>query len=409
MTTYLTTDDIPAVADLLRGGGLAAVPTETVYGLAADATNPAAVARVFEVKGRPEQKALSVLVPGPGAIDKYCRDVPAGACALAERFWPGPLTLVLPSRRLECEAVRSGGETLGLRCPDHPLTLALLEALDFPLAAPSANPSGRESPKTAGEVLSYFEGQIEAVLDGGPCGLGRESTVFDMSQVPYRVLRQGALPEADVAQCLRESLTVVGLTGGSGSGKTTALRVLEDLGALILDADRVYHELTVSSAPMREELTARFGPVYTGSVLDRKALAAVVFSDPAALLDLNRITHKYVQAEIEARLRSHAMAGGTLAAIDAIGLLDIDAGRQTSFNVAVTAPLEDRVARLTRRDGIPAEAARARIAAQHSDDWFREKCDYTLHNGGDRAAFEQQCISFFTEVLHTNDRPKQDQ
>ncbi|MBQ2618594.1 MAG: dephospho-CoA kinase, partial [Oscillospiraceae bacterium] len=308
-------------------------------------------------------------------------------------------TLVLPSRKLEAPAVRAGGETLGLRCPDHPLTLEVLQRLGRPVAAPSANRSGEPSPKTAQAVLDVFDGRIDAVLDGGPCELGRESTVLDMSAAPYRILRQGALPAEDIAGALRDALTVVGLTGGSGSGKTTALRCLEELGALILDADQIYHELTVGSAAMQTELTARFGPVYRDGALDRRALAAVVFSDPAALADLNRITHKYVQDEIEARLRAHAMAGGTLAAIDAIELLNIEAGRRTWPKVAVTAPVEDRVRRLMVRDSISAEAARARIAAQHSDEWFREHCDHVLVNDGDRAGFEQTCKNYFTEVL----------
>lgn len=399
MNTFYTKTDTAAVADCLRRGGLAALPTETVYGLAADAGNEAAVERLYQIKGRPEGKPLSLLVRGPAALDALCLRVPEGARALARRFWPGPLTLVLPSRGLEAPAVRGGGETLGLRCPDHPLTLAVLQALDRPLAAPSANRSGQPSPKTAQAVLEAFDGQIDAVLDGGPCELGRESTVLDLSAAPYRVLRQGALSQEDIAEALRDALTVVGLTGGSGSGKTTALRCLEDLGALILDADKIYHELTVNSAALREELTARFGPVYRDGALDRRTLAARVFSDPAALADLNAITHKYVQDEIEARLRAHAMAGGTLAAIDAIELLNIESGRRTWPKVAVTAPAEDRVRRLMARDGIPAEAARARIAAQHSDAWFREHCDHVLVNDGDRASFEEKCKNYFTEVL----------
>ena len=392
--------DITAAAELLRGGGLVAVPTETVYGLAADATSESAVARIFEVKGRPEAKALSVLVPGPEALEQYCEHVPKGAYALAARFWPGPLTLVLESRKLECEAVRAGGETLGLRCPDQPLTLALLRELDFPLAAPSANPSGEASPTTAEQVRTYFDGKIDGILDGGACTLGRESTILDMSRTPYRVLREGALPEADIATALRDALTVVGLTGGSGSGKTTALKVLERLGALILDADELYHELTVQSEPMQTELTERFGPVYRDGALDRKALGAVVFSDPAALLDLNGITHKYVAEELDRRLTDYALGGGTLAVIDAIGLLDIESGRRATVKVAVTAPRETRVARLMQRDRISAEAARARIDAQRSDDWFRENCDYLLCNDADRMTFEKTCIEFFTEVLH---------
>ena len=399
METEIITDHIQKAAEIIRNGGLVAVPTETVYGLAGNGLDVTAVEKIYEVKGRPMVKPLSLMVPDAGAIGDYCADVPPAAYALAEKFWPGPLTIVLKSKRREPEIVRAGGDTIGLRCPDHPLTLSLLRSAGVPLAAPSANPSGFPSPKTAGEVLRYFDGRIDAVLDGGPCGLGRESTILDMSETPYRVLRQGALAEDEIDAALRDSLTVVGITGGSGGGKTTALNVLTDMGALILDADAVYHELTVSSAEMREELTTRYGDVYDGAELDRRKLAAVVFRDPAALLDLNAITHKYVRAELDRRLTEHARHGGTLAAIDAIALLESGSGARCAFTVAVTAPLEHRVQRLTKRDGIMEEAARARIAAQKSDAYFEQNCDYILRNDGDRAAFETKCKDFFTEVL----------
>ena len=155
-----------------------------MYGLAGNGLDVEAVERIYEVKGRPEVKPLSLMVPGPEAMELYCEDVPPQARALAERFWPGPLTIILTSKPLVPEIVRAGGATVGLRCPDHPDTLELLRRCGVPLAAPSANPSGAPSPKTAGEVLSYFDGLIEAVIDGGECGLGRESTIIDLSSRP---------------------------------------------------------------------------------------------------------------------------------------------------------------------------------------------------------------------------------
>ena len=398
MKTEVTADPARAAA-IISGGGLAAVPTETVYGLAGNGLDTAAVEKIYTVKGRPEQKALSLMVPGPEAMEQYCEAVPPAAYRLAERFWPGPLTLVLRSKPAVPEITRAGGETVALRCPDHPLTLALLRLCGLPLAAPSANPSGAPSPKTAGEVLAYFDGAIDGVLDGGTCGIGTESTILDLSAPPYRILRQGALAEAELMTALRESVTLIGITGGTGSGKTTALNVLRERGALILDCDEIYHELTVSSEPLREALIARFGAVYDGTVLNRKALGAVVFSDPEALADLNAITGGIVAQELDRRILQHALQGGTLAAIDAIGLLDIPQGKQTLCNVAVTAPVEIRVQRLIAREGISEDYARARIAAQKSDDYFAEHCDAVLVNDGTYEEFQQTCRNYFAEVL----------
>ena len=399
MKTYYTKNNIGKTAKILRRGGLVAVPTETVYGLAGSALDEKTVRRIYEVKGRPEVKPLSMMVPDAEALERWCVGVPKAAKALAARFWPGPLTLVLTAAPEVPELTRAGKPTVGLRCPDHPLTLELLRRTGLPLAAPSANPSGAPSPKTAEEVRAYFDGKIDAVLDGGPCGLGRESTILDLSAPPYRILRQGALSEDEILTALRESLTLIGITGGTGCGKTTALNVLRNKGALILDCDEIYHGLTVTSEPMREELIARFGPVYDGTTLDRKALGAVVFADPEALRNLNAITHKYVAEELTHLLTVFALRGGTLAAIDAIGLLDIDYSRKTAFNVAGTAPTEARVERLMQREGISREYALQRIGAQKSNDYFADHCDYVLENDGTLAAFEQKCEAFFTEVL----------
>lgn len=399
MKTIRTKRNIAHLADILKTGGLVAVPTETVYGLAGNALDEAAVRRIYEVKERPEVKPLSMMVTDEAAMERWCVDVPRAAHALARRFWPGPLTIVLRSGAAVPALTRAGGATIGLRCPDHALTLALLREAGLPLAAPSANPSGAPSPKTADEVLAYFDGQIDAVLDGGRCGIGRESTIVDLSAPPYRILRQGALAADEIFDALRECLTVIGITGGTGCGKTTALNVLRAKGAMILDCDEIYHALTVSSEPMRRELTARFGPVYQGNTLDRKALGAIVFSDPAALRDLNAITHRYVVDELTRQLREYAINGGTLAAIDAIGLLEIEYGKKTAFNVAVTAPTADRVRRLMQREGISREYALQRIGAQKSNEYFAAHCDYALENTGTLAEFEEKCNKFFTEVL----------
>ena len=303
MKTQRITTDIAQAADAIRAGQLVAVPTETVYGLAGNGLDPKAVAQIYEVKGRPSVKPLSLMVHDASAMAHYCAPVPQAAYTLAEAFWPGPLTIVLRAKDCVPEIVRAGGETVGLRCPDHPATLALIEAAQLPLAAPSANPSGAPSPKTADDVLSYFDGRIAAVIDGGPCGIGRESTLVDLSCTPYRILRSAAVPDDAGWDALVRKMRIVGITGGTGCGKTTALTELERQGALVIDCDAVYHELLASNAAMLAEINARFPGTIENGALQRKKLGAVVFADAAALDDLNAITHRYVRAELRERAR----------------------------------------------------------------------------------------------------------
>ncbi len=400
MKTEIITDQVERAAEILRGGGLLAVPTETVYGLAANGSDPGAVERIYEVKGRPTVKPLSLMVSGPEAIPALALDVPGAARALAEAFWPGPLTIVLKAKESIPSIVRAGGGTVGLRCPDHPLTLAVLRAVDFPLAAPSANPSGLPSPKTAREVLAYFDGRIDAVLDGGPCGLGKESTIVSLAEAPYRILRCGALPEDRIADVLVRHMTIFGITGGSGSGKTTALHVLRELGALVIDADAVYHELLRSDESLLSAISARFPGTVDEHGLDRKALAARVFGDPAALAALNAITHPAVIRETTTRLREHAMNGGTLAAIDAIGLIGSGLDELCDRTYAVLADRETRLKRIMRRDGLGEEAARRRLDAQPPDDHYVSFCSAVLHNDSTEEAFSAFCKNTFLEDLN---------
>ena len=399
MNTRVFRGDVSGAAELIAAGGLVAVPTETVYGLAGDGTDVQVVERIYEVKGRPEVKPLSLMVPGQEAMERYCEDVPPQAKLLAERFWPGPLTIILKSKPVVPEIVRAGGETVGLRCPDHADTLALLRACGVPLAAPSANPSGAPSPKTAQDVLGYFDGQIEGVIDGGECGLGRESTIISLAQRPFRILRQGALPAEDIEDTLVDGMKIIGLTGGSGTGKTTAPNVLRSLGACCIDADELYHSLTRESEPMRRELIERFGEVYNGNELNRKALGNVVFADPAALSDLNAVTHKYVTRETLTILRERAMAGDTVAALDAIGIFEAGLDRICAAVFGVLAPEETRVARLMNREGISREYALKRIRAQKSDEYYREACTACLVNDGTVEEFAAKCKAAFTEAI----------
>ena len=386
-------------AEIIKTGGLVAVPTETVYGLAGNGLDEEAVKQIYEVKGRPQVKPLSLMVPGAEAMDRYCEDVPQGARLLAERFWPGPLTIVLKAKDFIPSIVLAGGDTVGLRCPDHPMTLELLKKAGVPFAAPSANPSGEESPKTAQKVWDYFSGKIEGIIDGGECGIGRESTIISMVQKPYRILRQGALAEKEIASALTEGLTILGITGGTGCGKTTALRTLEELGALIIDCDAVYHGLLMENKEMLAEIDSAFPGVVTGGVLDRKALGAVVFNDAEALARLNGITHSYVGREIDRLLESWALSGGRLAAIDAIELFGGNLARRCKATFAVLADRDKRIERIMARDGIPREYAALRVDAQKPDSYFEEKCDYILKNNSTEEEFREKCRSKFLEVI----------
>ena len=192
-TALLPAGQAAFASELLRRGRLAAVPTETVYGLAADATQADAVQANYDAKGRPEAKPLNVLVDGMAMAETVCRDIPEEAYRLAGAFWPGPLTMILWGNGTLPAIVSAGGGTQGVRCPDHPAALAVIGALGRPLACPSANLSGQPSPKSAGEVLAQLGGRIDAVLDGGPCAVGVESTILDLTVTPYRILRQGGL------------------------------------------------------------------------------------------------------------------------------------------------------------------------------------------------------------------------
>lgn len=184
---------IAQAAALLREGALVGFPTETVYGLGGDATSDRAVAAIFAAKGRPRFNPLIAHLPGLAEVSRYAEVTPL-AERLAAAFWPGPLTLVLPFKGGLSPLVTAGLDTVAVRVPAHPLAQALLAAFGGPLAAPSANPSGRISPVTAQHVLEGLGGRIAAVLDGGPCAVGLESTILDATGAVPVLLREGGLP-----------------------------------------------------------------------------------------------------------------------------------------------------------------------------------------------------------------------
>ncbi|MEJ5223956.1 MAG: L-threonylcarbamoyladenylate synthase [Anaerolineales bacterium] len=211
MTKVLTVDPkhpqpgaIDEAARILQSGGLVAFPTETVYGLGANALDADAVAKIFTAKGRPSHDPLIVHLPTADDLPRVARDIPALAYSLAAEFWPGPLTLVLPRQPHVPLAVSAGLETVAVRVPSHPVAQALIRAAGVPVAAPSANRFGHTSPTTAAHVLQDLYGRVDVVLDGGPANLGVESTVLDISVTPARILRPGGVTREQLTAILGE-------------------------------------------------------------------------------------------------------------------------------------------------------------------------------------------------------------
>ncbi len=195
---------IESAAAILRRGGLLAIPTETVYGLGADGLNEDAVLRIFEAKGRPQDNPLILHIPDASWLARYCEDVPDAAYRLADAFWPGPLTMILPKAPMVPLRTTGGLDTVGMRCPDHAVTRAIIAAAGVPVAAPSANTSGRPSCTTAAHVRADMDGRIDGVVDGGDCAVGVESTIIDLTVTPPRLLRPGGLPLEKLRSVLGE-------------------------------------------------------------------------------------------------------------------------------------------------------------------------------------------------------------
>lgn len=522
---------ITRAAAIVRQGGLLGIPTETVYGLGADALNETAVRHIFEAKGRPQDNPLILHVPGADWLERYCHDIPPVAYTLAERFWPGPLTMILPRR--DCVPLRTTGrlDTVGVRCPDHPMTLAIIREAGVPVAAPSGNTSGRPSPTTAQHMLEDMDGKIDGIVDGGPCSVGVESTIIDLTVSPPRLLRPGGLPlealeavlgKVSVDKAVRQKLAdgeqakapgmkyrhyapkapvtvitgapgasaayiagrvtpscgvicfdeyaplfkgctihrlgsvtdklaqaqhvfdalrtfddtevtdiyaqcpdesglglavsnrlkkaagfhvieaprppVIGITGPTGAGKTSALRALETLGGCVLDCDAIYHEMLRTDPALRSAITDAFGDVFApdGS-LDRQKLGTLVFGDAAQLERLNAIIYTHLPRELKRRM---ALSPAPIMGIDAINLVESGLSALCDRTLAVIAPPEVRIRRIMARDGISEEYARLRVAAQKGDDFYRAGCTDTLENtAAAPETFQQTALDFFRHMM----------
>ena len=528
-------DKISAAAKILRDGGLVGIPTETVYGLAANGLDEKAVKRIFEAKGRPQDNPLILTIPGQQWLPRYCKDIPPLAYVLARKFWPGPLTMILKCRTDVVPSVITAGlDTVAMRCPNHPVTLAIIREAGIPVAAPSANTSGRPSCTTAQDVLEDMDGKIEGVVDGGPCTVGVESTILDLTCDPPRLLRPGGLPlealeqiigpisvdkavvsplqegeqpkapgmkyrhyapkapvtvftgapEASareiarrvgpttgiicfdefahlfpqqevhtlgpsddklaqaqrvfdalrtfdnsgvteiLAQCpdsrglglavgnrLKKAAgfhivesdsqrIVLGLTGGTGAGKTSALNAIRELGGEIIDCDAVYHEMLDNDQELRNTINAAFPGVFgADGKLNRQKLGQEVFAKKERLDKLNAIVFRFLIPELERRLDS---APDGLYAIDAINLIESGLDRLCDRTIAVTAPTELRVRRIMARDNISEQYARLRISAQKPDEFYRSKCDLELNNGAETAeTFQREAKLFFERLVES--------
>lgn len=231
---------IDAAVTALRNGGLCVVPTETVYGLAADARNEGAVRRIFETKGRPADHPLIVHIASAADVDDWAREIPAYARLLAAAYWPGPLTLILPKASSVPMIVTGGQDTVGIRIPAHPLTRELIATLDSGIAAPSANRFGKVSPTTLQHVLADIGPLLEtsdAVLDGGPCTIGVESTIVDCTGPNPRLLRTGAITVAMIEEST--GLDVVATDGSVRASGTLASHYAPSAAVIVCTSDAV--------------------------------------------------------------------------------------------------------------------------------------------------------------------------
>ncbi|MBL1110607.1 threonylcarbamoyl-AMP synthase [Streptomyces sp. 5-8] len=276
------TSDIEKAAGVLRAGGLVALPTETVYGLGADAEDPAAVGRIFQVKGRPPSHPLIVHIGGAEQLDDWVQDVPATARRLAGHFWPGPLTLVLRrGPRVPLEAT-GGLETVAVRVPDHPVALALLAAFGGGVTAPSANRFGSVSPTTADDVRAELGDAVDFVLDGGPCEVGVESTIVDATGEIPSILRPGGVTREDLEAVLGRPLEVpatshVRVPGQHPSHYAPRARVV------LVEPEKV-----VAEAELAQELGHRVGVFLPAAFAGAEVKAHAVVAVPGSMADYAR-------------------------------------------------------------------------------------------------------------------------
>ena len=304
MHTLLLPGNAPGTAetaaDILRSGGLVAIPTETVYGLAANGLDTEAVAKIFIAKGRPQDNPLILHVAEAKEMERFCHSIPESAYRLAEAFWPGPLTMVLPARDCVPKCTTAGLPTVAIRCPDNDITRQIIRLSGVPLAAPSANLSGKPSTTTAQHVLHDHNGRIDAIVDGGPCRVGVESTIIDLSEDKPRLLRPGGITPEQLTAVIGE--IIIDKAVSSSVEKDTVVKApgmkyrhyAPQCKVIIVDGDLLAAKAYVKKhwqpgnrvLCFEEELDffASFSPLSYGSSRDMDTLTAGLF---AALRELD--------------------------------------------------------------------------------------------------------------------------
>lgn len=379
-------------AETLKRGGLVVFPTETVYGIGCNALDREAVKRLYLAKKRPADKPLLLHLHSMAQAEEAAF-LDERAKLLLRAFTPGPLSVVLPKRECVPQEVTSGGETVGLRFPSHPLFLALAREAGVPIAATSANFSGSVSAKDGQEAIEALSGVADVVLDDGRCPYALESTVISLVGQP-RLLRQGATTWERIETVLkRESYPrLIGLTGRSGAGKSTAGDCARELGIPVLDCDALYRQMTSSPTDCLRAIGETFGEeAVRGGVLNRPVLREKVFSDRDELKKLNAITAHYMEQEIRRLLETDpAFCDGSEVLLDAPTLFESGLDAICERVLCVTAPEEDCVRRICLRDGIAPSAARTRLSQQHTDAFFAAHCDVVLHNDGTEEEFRKR-------------------
>ncbi|MCH5184212.1 MAG: threonylcarbamoyl-AMP synthase [Oscillospiraceae bacterium] len=378
-------------AEVLRKGGLVVFPTETVYGIGCNAMDPQAVSRLYRAKNRPAEKPL--------LLHLYSMEQAEQAAVLDDRarkllrvFTPGPLSVVLPKRPCVPYEVTSGGETVGLRFPSHPLFLALAREAGVPIAATSANFSGSVSAKDGKAAAEALSEVADVVLDGGRSAYAMESTVVSLVGEQPKLLRQGAIPWERVEWVLREDRPrLIGLTGRSGTGKSTAGNCAREMGIPVLDCDELYRQMTASPTACLRAIGETFGEeAVRGGTLNRPFLRGTVFSDREAMEKLNRITAIYMEKELFRLFREEeTLRNVPMVLLDAPTLFESGLNVLCDRILCVIAPEERAIERICRRDGIDETAARARLEQQKEDRFFASHCDILLRNDGTPEDFRE--------------------